>query len=264
MGICDLIPGISGGTIAFITGIYERLINAVKGFSLDLLLSIFGIGEYKFKENIKKLDLGFLIVLFAGIIFSILLGSRIIEGLLEEYYAKTLSFFVGLILASSFILFHNIKKHDFSNYLFGLGGLVVGVGLIFLSPAEISVSSGYLFVGGFLSISAMFLPGISGSFILLIMGLYKYIIGMLNDIGSNLGSLFIFILGMIFGAFFVSRLISYLFRKDKNKTLYFLLGLVIGALGVPVMNIYELGSLDPLLFLVGCILVLVVGRFSKN
>ena len=104
MGICDLIPGISGGTIAFITGIYERLINAIKGFNFRLLVD--------FKKEYKKLDLGFLIVLFAGIIFSILLGSRIIEGLLTNHYAKTISFFVGLILASSFVIYESIKNHE--------------------------------------------------------------------------------------------------------------------------------------------------------
>ena len=285
MGVCDLIPGISGGTIAFITGIYERLINAIKGFSPRLITG-------DFKKEVKKLDLGFLVVLFAGIILSILLGSRVIDSLLQNHYAKTLSFFIGLIVASSFIIFKSIKnheksrffkkdfeafssgkehqskssiiKHDVGDYIFGLVGLAIGIALVFLSPASISVSTGYLFLGGFVSISAMFLPGISGSFILLIMGLYEPVIGMLSDIVGNWKSLLVFIIGMIFGAFFISRVISYLFRKDKNKTLYFLLGLVVGSLGVPIMRVYEVGSLNPWLLIIGAILVLVVGRYSKN
>lgn len=256
MGICDLIPGISGGTVAFITGIYERLINAVKGFSPKLIVD--------FKNEFKKLDLKFLIVLFAGIIFAILLGSRIIEGLLEDHYAKTISFFVGLILASSFVIYESIREHNFMNYLYGFAGLIVGIALVFLNPASVSVSIGYLFVGGFFAIGAMFLPGISGSFILLIMGLYEPIIGMLRDISGNWYQLGVFILGMILGAFVISRIISYLFKADKNKTLYFLLGLVIGALGVPVIKIYEVGILDPLLFLLGSLVVLLVIRLSRS
>ena len=271
MGICDLIPGISGGTIAFITGIYERLINAVKGFSLELLSSLVSLDKKRINNNIKKLDLGFLFVLFSGIIFSILLGSRIIERLLENYYAKTISFFVGLILASSFIIYENISRHNFKNYVYCFIGFIIGIGLMFLRPAEVSISNGYLFFGGFFAISAMFLPGISGSFILLIMGLYEPIIDMLHDIIINIRYLVIFILGMVFGAFFISRLISYLFKKDKCKTLYFLLGLVLGTLGIPVVKIYEVASFSgnnifmlPLLFFIGALLVLLVGRYVKN
>ena len=271
MGICDLIPGISGGTIAFITGIYERLINAVKGFSLELLSSLVSLDKKRINNNIKKLDLGFLFILFSGIIFSILLGSRIIERLLENHYAKTISFFVGLILASSFIIYENISRHNFKNYVYCFIGFIIGIGLMFLRPAEAPISNSYLFFGGFFAISAMFLPGISGSFILLIMGLYEPIIGMLHDIIINIRYLAIFILGMVFGAFFISRLISYLFKKDKCKTLYFLLGLVLGALGVPVVKIYEVASFSgnnifmlPLLFFIGALLVLLVGRYVKN
>ena len=261
MGICDLVPGISGGTIAFITGIYERLMNAIKGFSPKLITS-------NFKEEVKKLDLRFLIFLFLGIISSILLGARIIESLLENYYARTLSFFIGLIVASSFILFHNIKRHEVSEYLWGLMGLIIGFGLIFLSPNEMSISNAYLFLGGLIAISAMFLPGISGSFILLIMGLYEPILSMLGEISLNIYSLGVFILGMIFGAFVISRIIAYLFKKDKNKTLYFLLGLVIGALGVPVMKVYEsMSSSDwimiPGLFFIGALIVLIIGRYTN-
>ena len=271
MGICDLIPGISGGTVAFITGIYERLINAVKGFSPELLSSLVSLDKKRINNNIKKLDLGFLFVLFSGIIFSILLGSRIIERLLENHYVETISFFVGLILASSFIIYENISRHNFKNYVYCFIGFIIGIGLIFLNPAEISISNGYLFLGGFFAISAMFLPGISGSFILLIMGLYEPIIGMLHNIIPNIHYLVIFILGMVFGAFFISRLISYLFKKDRCKTLYFLLGLVLGTLGIPIIKIYEVASFSgsdifmlPALFFIGALLVLIVGRYVKN
>ena len=247
MGICDLIPGISGGTIAFITGIYTRLINAVKGFSLKLIWDIFMYRIDKkekrlnnLKQDIKKLDLGFLFVLFLGIGLAILVGSRIIKYLLTNYIVYTLSFFIGLILVSSIIIFGEIqKKKDRKNLLFGILGLIFGICFVFLIPVNINPSLFYVFFGGFLAVSAMFLPGISGAFILLIMGLYEFILNVLHDIPGNISYFLVFILGAVFGAFSISRLVSFLFKKDKCKTLYFLLGLVIGALGVPLKRIFN-------------------------
>ena len=258
MGICDLIPGISGGTIAFITGIYERLINAVKGFSFDTLI----------KRDFKKLDLGFLFFLLLGIISAILIGSRGIKYLLENYLSYTLMFFMGLILASSFIIFESIKNHKAWNVFFGLIGLIVGLSFGFLNPVNSEPSFAYVFFGGFVAISAMFLPGISGSFILLIMGLYEFIIELLNDVIGNFGYLFVFGIGMLFGAFFISRVISFLFNKDKCKTLYFLLGLVIGALVIPIRRVIESGvdfkeiPILGFLFLIGILVVLGVRSFQ--
>jgi putative membrane protein len=242
MGICDLIPGISGGTIAFITGIYERLINAVKGFSprllSDLLRFIFlGRNKKELKQDIKKLDLGFLVVLLFGIFTALLLGSRVISFLLTNYLTYTLAFFVGLILASSKIIFDNIKNHNICNMFFGIIGLATGVLFAFLIPGSINPTLSYVFIGGFVAISAMFLPGISGAFILLIMGLYEFMINVLHNILQNINYLVVFALGAILGAFTISRVISLLFKKDKSKTLYFLLGLVIGALSIPVKRI---------------------------
>ncbi len=252
MGICDLIPGISGGTIAFITGIYERLINAVKSFSFE---------TFKNKEY-KKLDLGFLLILFFGIGSALFFGSGIVSFLLENYFIYTMSFFIGLILASCFIIFENIKNHDFNRIVFGFFGLFVGVLLAFLSPVEVvSPSYLYVFFGGFIGISAMFLPGISGAFILLIMGLYEFVIGALHDF-SKINYLIVFGFGALLGVFIISRVISYLFKKDRCRVLYFLLGLVAGALSVPVKRVFEIGFSNGdlifmiVLFFVGICLVL--------
>jgi len=242
MGICDLIPGVSGGTIAFITGIYTRLITAVKGFSPTLLYNLLTYPfnrNQELKQNIRNLDLAFLITLFLGIISALLLGSGIIQFLLDNHFAYTLAFFVGLILASSQILFTHIKDHKPFNISFGVIGFLVGLSFILFIPANIIPTSPYIFFGGFLAISAMFLPGISGSFILLIMGIYEFMINALHDIPNNLKTITIFLLGAILGAFTISRIISFLFRKDKCKTIYFLLGLVIGALSIPIRKIIQ-------------------------
>lgn len=246
MGICDIIPGISGGTIAFITGIYTRLINAVKSFSPKLVGDLFRYsikrdkqGLSALKQDVKKLDLIFLITLGAGIATALLIGSRIITYLLENHYAYTISFFIGLILASSKAIFDHIERHHTKNIMFGLLGLLVGISLSILIPATITPNIAYIFIGGFLAISAMFLPGISGAFILLILGIYEFMLSVLHDILGKLDYFMAFTIGAILGAFSISRAVSFLFRKDKCKTLYVLLGLVIGCLSIPIKKVCQ-------------------------
>lgn len=246
MGVCDIIPGISGGTIAFITGIYQRLISSVKSFSFrliyDAIVFIFSkkrsdVG--KLKKDIKSLDLVFLLTVISGILTAILLSSKIISYMLNNYYVLTMSFFIGLIFASSIIIYAHIKNHNFLNILTGLLGLISMVVIMFFRPIEIiNPSLFYLYLGGFLGISAMFLPGISGAFILLIMGLYLHLLNYLHDIPNYLLEILVFVSGIITGAFVISRLINFLFKKYKCKTLYFLLGLVIGSLLIPLKEIF--------------------------
>jgi len=275
MGVCDLIPGISGGTIAFITGIYTRLIDAVKNFSPKLIYDIFTYPIHKkrdrLKEDIKKLDLLFLLVLMLGIGSALMIGSRIIKFLLIDYFAYTLSFFIGLILASSKIIFNHIQNHNIKNISFGFLGVALGLMLSMLVPLNVTPTLGYVFLGGFFAVSAMFLPGISGAFILLIMGLYEFMINVLNDISSNLSYFLLFIAGALSGAFCISRIISFLFKKNKCKTLYVLLGLVIGALSTPLKKIlqtatFEISNVFIMVFwlLLGALLVVLVTRRRKT
>ena len=274
MGVCDLIPGISGGTVAFITGIYSRLIDAVKSFSPKLIYDIFTYPIHRkresLKEDIKKLDLLFLLVLMLGIGSALLAGSRIIKFLLEDYYAYTLSFFVGLILASSKIIFSHIQNHEIKNVSFGLLGFMLGLALCILVPLTVTPTLGYVFLGGFFAVSAMFLPGISGAFILLIMGLYEFMINVLNDISNNISYFLLFITGALLGAFCISRIISFLFKKNKCRTLYVLLGLVIGALSTPLKKILQTASFQisdvfimVFWFLLGISLVALVTIYGK-
>ncbi len=274
MGVCDLIPGISGGTIAFITGIYARLINSVKSFSPKLVYDIVTYPVKRrsdsLKEDIKKLDLVFLLILILGIMSAFLIGSRIIKFLLREYFAYTLSFFIGLVLASSKTIFEHIENHNLKNILFCLLGLILGLLSSMLVPLTITPSLGYVLLGGFCAVNAMFLPGISGAFILLIMGLYEFMIGVLNDIRSNISYFLIFIAGAILGAFTISRIISFLFKKNKCRTLYTLLGLVIGALATPVKKIietesFQISNILVMVFwcLLGASLVVLLGIYRK-
>lgn len=274
MGVCDLIPGISGGTVAFITGIYTRLINAVKSFSPKLIYDIvtYPINRKsdRLKEDIKKLDLIFLLILMLGIMSAFLIGSRIIKFLLREYIAYTLSFFIGLILASSKTIFEHIENHNIKNVLFCLLGLILGLLSSMLVPLTVGPSLGYVLLGGFCAVNAMFLPGISGAFILLIMGLYEFMVNVLNDIRNNISYFLVFIAGAILGAFTISRIISFLFKKNKCRTLYTLLGLVIGALATPVKKIIETTSFQMSYVLImvfwcllGASLVVLMGSYKK-
>jgi putative membrane protein len=264
MGICDLIPGISGGTIAFITGIYPRLINSVSNIP-KLLYSLVRLKNVK--KSLAEADLLFLSVLVLGILTAILLGSRAIKFLLDNYFNQTIAFFIGLVLASCLIIFKEIRSHENKNKLFGILGFVIGIVLCFAVPLEIEPSLLYVFLGGFIGISAMFLPGISGAFILLIMGLYEFIIDALHDF--NLKYLFVFGIGALLGAFIISKIISYLFKRNRCKILYFLLGLVLGALSIPIKRIYVAGFgitgliLMIFFFLVGFYIVIKISNYRR-
>lgn len=278
MGVCDLIPGISGGTVAFITGIYIKLINSVKGISPKLFKDFFNYlikrdkkSKKIFDKSLREVNLGFLLILFLGIISAILIGSRIIKYFLEIHPAYIFAFFIGLILSSVKIIFCHIKNHELKNILFGFIGLIIGIVISLFSPLNIeSPNLVYVFLGGFFAISAMFLPGISGAFILLIMGLYEFMINVLHNILENFLVLIVFIFGMLLGIFFISRLISFLFEKDKCKTLYFLLGLVIGALSIPFRKVLEVGLgvegwfIVVFWFLLGVFLVVLVDGFGRE
>lgn len=268
MGICDVIPGVSGGTIAFITGIYTRLINAVKSFSPKIISDFLRYVSKKdkesyleLKEDVKRLDLIFLITLGLGIGTAIFVGSGIITFLLDNYFTYTIAFFIGLILASSKIIYGSIEKHHTKNILFGVLGLLIGLSLSILIPVRVTPTLVYVFLAGFLAISAMFLPGISGAFILLIMGVYEFMLKVLHNIGQNIGFFIVFIIGAALGAFIISRVISFLFRKDRCKTLYVLLGLIIGSLSIPVKRMFQNNNIWSISNIVITIVFLLLGFF---
>jgi len=279
MGICDVIPGVSGGTMAFITGIYYKLIESIKGFSPELAkdLLIFLVtwnkkSWNKLKIDIKKIDLVFLGVLGAGIVTAVLLGSRLIKYLLDNHFAYTISFFVGLIIASIKIIYDDIKDHSTSNIISGIVGIFIGVPLAFISPAPLTPSLPYYFVSGFLAASAMFLPGISGAYILYLLGVYDFMLLVVHNIFKNFAFFVIFMIGVGLGAATISRIISFIFKKNKYKTLYILMGLVLGSLVLPIKQVYaSTNAWNPLLVLTlfgflitGLVIVLTIIHIDKK
>ena len=263
MGLCDVIPGISGGTIAFITGIYGRLMKAVANIDKVFLKYLF---SGNMQKAFKRIDFTFLITLFGGIILAVLIGSRAIIYLLDNYFIYTISFFIGIILGSLELLTENISIKKYS--LFGILGLLLGISFMFVIPLTINPSLIYIFFGGFLAISAMFLPGISGAFILLVMGLYGVMLRAIKIM--DITKIIIFVVGAFLGALTISRIINFLFKKYKNKTMIFLAGLVLGSLSVPFKSIVYIQELSffktiiMFLFLVlGLVIVFLLNKLKK-
>lgn len=225
MGIAEVIPGVSGGTIAFITGIYERFINALKSFDLSLFKTL--------KENgiagvWKAIDGNFLAALFGGMATSILLFVKIITWLIDNETLLVWAFFFGLIVSSALFVGRQIEKWNAINIIALVLGVVFAYTVTVLSPSNGSENLFIIFLSGVVAISAMLLPGLSGSFILLILGMYSIVWGGLKDLNIMIAGTFA--LGCLVGVLSFSRVLSWAFKNYKNVTLSVLTGFMIGSL----------------------------------
>ncbi len=228
MGIANVIPGVSGGTIALITGIFERLINAIKSFDLKALKLIF---QGKFKEFYEYTDLGFIISLFVGVGIAIIIIARLFEFLFENYPVYIWSFFFGLILASIYFVGKTIDKWNFGVIIFFITGAAIAIALTFMTPATQNDNTWYLILCGVVAICSMILPGLSGSYVLILMGNYQLIaIDAINNM--RLEIIIPVGIGAIIGLIAFSHFLSWLFKKYKNQTLAVLTGFILGSLGV--------------------------------
>lgn len=225
MGAADVVPGVSGGTIAFITGIYERLLNGIKSVNPTAL-------KLLFKEGVpaawKYVDGTFLATLFAGIAVSLVSLSKILKWCLATYPQLLWSFFFGLIIASSIYIIRQVEKWNPAAILGLLIGGAVAYTITVLAPTEAPNTYWMIFLSGAIAISAMILPGISGSFILLLMGMYRHVLNAAT--GLDIVFLLIFIAGCVIGLLSFSHLLSWTFKNYKNTTLAVLSGFMIGSL----------------------------------
>lgn len=225
MGISDLIPGISGGTIALLLGIYKDFISSLKSINYKSFIYLI---RFDFKKLNNQLNLCFLLPVFFGILSSIFIFSSLISFLLLDYKILLFSFFFGLIFFSSIRLVSNLNPSSTLDFLTVFVGLVIGLSFFFVSSISTSNSIFSIFLAGFIAISAMLLPGISGSYILLILGKYEF---MLDSISSfNWINILIFSLGAIAGILSFSKMIHYLLKNYYRSTIFFLSGLMMGAL----------------------------------
>ncbi len=225
MGIAEVIPGVSGGTIAFITGIYERFIGALKSidFSLFKTLKDEGIaGAW------KQIDGTFLVALFAGMFTSIILFINIVTHLIEHYPVMLWAFFFGLILASAIYVGKQIPQWSPINIIALILGAVVAYYVTIAAPANGSDSLIVIFFSGMIAISAMLLPGLSGSFLLLLMGMYSIVWGGIKDL--DLGIIAAFGAGCLSGVLAFSKALNWAFQNHRNLTLSLLTGFIIGSL----------------------------------
>ncbi|WP_257281115.1 DUF368 domain-containing protein [Endozoicomonas sp. ISHI1] len=226
MGAADVVPGVSGGTIAFITGIYDRLLNALKSINPGLLIKLKSEG---IAECWKYIDGNFLILLFGGILFSILSFAHLITYLLEGYPELIWSFLFGLILISGIHMLKQIKSWSVSSMILLVFGCCVSYFIGRLTPTSLTPSYLMLFFAGCIAISAMILPGISGSFILLLMGLYPAVLAAVK--GLDILALTAFGSGCIVGLLTFSHVLAWLLKQHRDLALSLLTGLMLGALG---------------------------------
>jgi putative membrane protein len=229
MGAADVVPGVSGGTMAFILGIYSDLISAIKSFDSSWL---FALLRLDFKTVVSKPHFKFLIPLGIGLGCALIFFTRIVQlpALLLDYPEQIYGLFFGLIVGSVFILLQELNELHLSDYLMALVGTILGLMVFNLVPVQTPETSWFVFLSGALAICAMILPGISGSFILLILNKYGYI---LNAIGYfKLSILIPFALGAISGLLLFSRLLSFLLEKYYQRVILFITGLLLASLYV--------------------------------
>jgi putative membrane protein len=225
MGAADVVPGVSGGTVAFITGIYEELLRTIKSVDLAAVKSLFKEGPISFW---KRINGNFLLALVSGILISVLTLSRGILFLLENYPVLIWSFFFGLILASAFIIAAEIKKWNASVIAAFLLGTAIAYFITIVSPTETTEAYWFVFLSGAIAICAMILPGISGSFILLLLGKYEFILGAVKDL--KIGIIGVFAAGCISGLMAFSRVLTIMFTRFRAATIAVLSGFMIGSL----------------------------------
>lgn len=225
MGAADSVPGVSGGTIAFVTGIYRELIETIRRFGPSAFTAL---REGGWRGLLYHLNLSFLLPLVAGIGVSILSLAHLVGYLLERHTLLLNAFFFGLVVASAVVVARRFESFRFLYLL----ALVAGALLAHYLPALLPGGGGslMLFIGGAIAISAMLLPGVSGSFLLLTMGMYHTIIDAIR--GFDIVTLSQFALGCLVGLFTFSRLLSWLFRHHYSNTLYLLVGFILGSLPV--------------------------------
>tara|TARA_A100001015_G_scaffold311778_1_gene415680 strand:+ start:387 stop:1277 length:891 start_codon:yes stop_codon:yes gene_type:complete len=225
MGAANVIPGVSGGTIAFISGIYERLIKALKSFDLSIL-KLFRQGH--FREIVGKTDLKFLSILFSGIALSIFSLAHILEYIIKYYETFTLAFFFGLVVASSLGVGRQISKFSLSVLITFFIGCSFAVSVALLTPMEANDHWAYVVLCGIVAVSSMILPGLSGSYVLLLMGNYALMLQSISHL--NFKFLIPFVLGCLLGLIIFSRLLNYFFDHFQDATISLLTGFVVGSL----------------------------------
>ena len=232
MGIAETIPGVSGGTIAFITGIYEELLNSIKAIHPSLIGTLRKGG---IPSAWKQLNGNFLLTLGIGMIIGLVIGVLFVSHFLEHYPPIIWAFFFGLIISSVIYISRQVDQWKVGEILGFILATLLAYWLTTVSPASGNEALWFVFLSGAIAISALILPGISGSFILLIMGMYSYIIPTVRDVLSTFNTdgllvMAVFAIGCLIGLTTFARVLSWTFKKYKSVTLAILTGFMLGSL----------------------------------
>lgn len=273
MGVAEIIPGVSGGTIALVVGIYDRLVAAIAGLRPAPLRHLPYLhrrdNRRAFVDEFVEMDLPFLIALGLGMATMLILLARVVEGILATYPGITYAFFAGLILASAIVLYQYVSVDTPGRI--GLSLLVIATAFVLsgLASTTMGHSMPVIFVAGAIAITAMVLPGVSGSFLLVALGQYEYMIAALNDFISGIGALvsdrssdalieaappvFVFLMGATIGVLSVAHAVSYALERARELTLIVLISLMVGALRVPGEEVLD--AWDPSPTWIGAVLL---------
>lgn len=227
MGAANVIPGVSGGTIALITGIYERLIDAIKSFDHKVLALLI---KRQFKQAWQAVDGTFLSAVLLGVGISIVSLAKLLEYLLEHHELLTMAFFFGLILVSVYFVGKTVRQWGALSIVMLVLGTVIAVAIATLAPATENASFFYVFLCGIVAICSMILPGLSGSFVLIIMGNYALILGAIGR--ADMGVLLPLLLGCGFGLVAFSHILSWVFKHFHDATLALMTGFILGSLAI--------------------------------
>jgi putative membrane protein len=243
MGSADIVPGVSGGTIALITGIYGHLVEAISRINFGFIKPLFK-GDLKGFWNalLDEIDFKFFIPLVLGIGIAFLTLAKVVTFCMEAYPAWTYSFFLGLIIASAVILFKKLNKISLKNIAFAILGAILTYIFVSLNPIAANHSLPIIFISGMIAICAMILPGISGSFLLLLLGQYEYMLNALHTL--NIVEIIVFVVGALIGILGFSKILNYLLKNHEEITMAFLIGVMLGSLKVPGTEIVNSVSMN--------------------
>ena len=234
IGIANIIPGVSGGTIALITEVYEDLINSIKSFDIKALKLL---RSYKFYELLEHINAKFLFPILFGLVFSAIFSAKLLSNLFEKENDSLIwSLFFGLILSSVYFIGKRVKNWNQNNIIILIFGFIISISLLFLTPASENDNLFFVFLCGLIGIIGMMVPGLSGSFIIILMGNYALMLNFLEKSfmlqKDALILLSVFILGNIIGLLSFSRLIAWLLKNYKDQLLSLLTGFILGSLMV--------------------------------
>ena len=256
MGAADIVPGVSGGTMALITGIYGYLIEAISNIKFGFIKPLFK-GNLKgfWNQLLDEIDFKFFIPLVLGIGVAFLTLAKVVTYCMDVHTALTYSFFLGLIIASAVVLFRKLNEINIKTIFFAVIGCILTYIFVSLNPIAANHSLIVLFISGMIAICAMILPGISGSFLLLLLGQYEYMLNALHQL--HFTEIIVFVVGALIGILGFSKILNYLLKHHEEITMAFLIGVMLGSLRVPLFEISNAVSMN-FSGLLPCIIVAVI------